>query len=134
MSRPRVKLSAPLIAKLADLIKAGNYPITAARAAGIPERTWYDWLKKGRERSSGLQVELVKAVYEAESAAEAWHVANIRKAAAGGTWQASAWFLERKAHERWKKRDRQELAGDGAQVVTHLYIPDNGRDGAEGAE
>jgi hypothetical protein len=49
------------------------------------------------------------AVQNAEARAEVGHVLNIRQAAQSGTWTASAWWLERRRHEDWGRKDRIEI-------------------------
>lgn len=45
-------------------------------------------------------------VKKAEAEAEAAAVLHIKKAASEGTWQAAAWYLERKFKDRWSKNDK----------------------------
>jgi hypothetical protein len=58
-------------------------------------------MRKGREQKTGSYVNFFNDVQKAEQEAEAWHVANIAKAAKNGTWTASAWWLERVKRERY---------------------------------
>lgn len=48
------------------------------------------------------------AVKQAEAEAEAAAVLQIKTAASSGTWQAAAWFLERKFKERWARTEKIE--------------------------
>ena len=50
-------------------------------------------------------------VKKAEAEAEAAAVLQIRKAANEGTWQAAAWYLERKFKDRWSRRDSIDHTG-----------------------
>jgi hypothetical protein len=54
----------------------------------------------------------------AKAVAEVSAVANIRKAARAGNWQADAWFLERTRHERYGRKTVLEHSGvaDGAPI------------------
>jgi hypothetical protein len=47
MPRP-TKLNRELAASILTRVLNGTPPLTAARAHGVPEGTWYEWLKKGR--------------------------------------------------------------------------------------
>jgi hypothetical protein len=63
--------------------------------------------------------EFRESIKRAEAQAEVVSVARIRQAANEGTWQAAAWYLERKHGDRWGRNDkvRQEISGpEGAPV------------------
>lgn len=47
MPRP-TKLTPELARSVIELVLSGVPPLTAARAHGIPEATWYEWLARGR--------------------------------------------------------------------------------------
>jgi hypothetical protein len=49
------------------------------------------------------------AIKKAESEAEVRMVAHVLKAATDGTWQAAAWWLERRRPTDYGRRDRVEL-------------------------
>ena len=74
--------------RLLSALAAGNTRTAACHYAGITRETLSSWLERFSEFSD--------AVKKAEADAEVRHVANIAKAAADGTWQASAWWLERR--------------------------------------
>jgi hypothetical protein len=96
-------LTDELADRLSNLLAAGNYDETAARAAGISARTLRDWLHRGlssRDRDEPYR-RLRGRLDEARANGEAAHVARIAKAAADGDWKASAWFLERSYPARW---------------------------------
>lgn len=87
------------VSVLLNLLAEGNYRATAIRAAGITKETFSRWLREDHAFSD--------AVEKAEAQALAWHLANIKRAATDGTWQASAWYLERKAPGDWGRQDRR---------------------------
>ena len=103
------KLTAEVQGKICDALRAGNYLETSAAFAGIDKTTMYAWLKKGRQAKRGKHREFVDAVEKAMADAEARDVALIGKAAADGTWQASAWRLERKYPDRWGRSDHHRV-------------------------
>lgn len=108
-------------------IRLGAYMDAAAEHAGIGERTLYRWLEKGRTEAEhvdqGHEPNPDEAVYlhfwqevqKARAEAEVRHVANITTAANNGTWQASAWWLERTRPEKY-----------GRKLVTEVSGPDKG--------
>lgn len=103
------KLTPETQAKICDAIRAGNYLETSAAFAGIDKSTLYAWLRKGAAAKRGIHVEFSRAIEKAMADAEARDVALIGKAAADGTWQASAWRLERKYPDRWGRTERHRI-------------------------
>jgi len=87
--------------QIAAALAAGNTRLASAASAGITQRTFERWMA----RFDGF----VEAVEKAEAEAELAHVATIKAASEGGTWQASAWWLERRRSDDWGKRDRVEI-------------------------
>ena len=130
MPRP-TKLTTDIIEDICNWLKLGYYQEDAATMAGISTSTFYDWMKKGDEgqkalesgvssslpaTQEGSEVEVVdmfqefsEAVKKARAEAEGAHIRNIRKAADNGTWQASAWFLERSFPQKWGKRSTMDF-------------------------
>lgn len=110
-------------ARVEALIKAlsyGNYMDTACKLSGVGVTTAYRWLNEGAEEqnriNAGLEpdpdratyVEIMQAIEKARSEAEARNVSIIQRAAQDGTWQASAWWLERTRPQRWGRFMRTE--------------------------
>jgi transposase len=87
--------------RITDALSAGNTRRAAAEYGGISEATLMRWQRR--------YADFDDAVKSAEASAEVAHVANIAQASAGGTWQASAWWLERRRHHDWGKVDRVEV-------------------------
>jgi hypothetical protein len=85
-----------IVEQFLKLVRAGNYQRDAARGCGLGESTVMEWKRENPE--------FADACKKAEAEAIAWHVANIQKAAKH-SWQASAWYLERKCPYHWGKRD-----------------------------
>lgn len=83
--------------KILKALRDGNTRTAAAGAGGINQDTFFSWLREFPEFS--------ESVKKAEAEAEAAHVAVVKKAGKDGTWQASAWWLERRRHEAWGRKD-----------------------------
>lgn len=116
----KLKLTPEIQEKIVKAIKAGNYAVIAAAMAGISESTYYRWLEQGeRPDAKSPYREFWESVKEAEAEAEVASVALIRRAAQNGTWQASAWFLERKHSDRWGRKDKvqQEISGRDGEPI-----------------
>lgn len=103
MARP-TKLTPEVREIICKAIVGGNYKETAAQAAGIDKGTLYNWLKAGEAAKSGAFFDFFNAVKKAESEAELRNVVIIQQAAKK-SWQAAAWYLERKHRERWGRNE-----------------------------
>lgn len=108
-----------LLASIAD----GNYRETACRAAGIPKQTLYNWLKLAEQGNEAAKT-FSDALEKAEAQAEQEMVGCVRQAAKAGPqfWAAGMTFLERKAPDRWGKRQDDSSA---PKVVVQIGIRDS---------
>lgn len=109
MAGRTTKLTPQLQRELCQIIGAGNYIETACGYVGIDVTTFCMWLQRGEgthptRPKTKLHAEFVEAIRKAEAQAEAVRVARIAKAGQDGTWQADAWYLERRYPERWGRK------------------------------
>lgn len=125
MVRP-IKLNKKIEEELVSVIRSGNYIETACAYVGIHKSTFYDWMRKGAKEKDRVDknprakvkkemkpfVELSNSVEKALAHAEVRDVAIIGKAAEKN-WQAAAWRLERKFHDKWGRKDRRYLEHSG---------------------
>lgn len=119
MARPS-KLTKELIDTITLAIRAGNDKKVAAQLAGISESTYYSWLEQAKEPDAEPELlEFLESVEQAEAYAEVMRITRITQAADNGTWQAAAWWLERKHSERWGRNDklRTEISGPNGQPI-----------------
>lgn len=108
MARPD-KLTPEVQERIVTVIRDGNTRAAAALYAGIGETTLYRWLQTGgRSRNGSKCRELWEAVKKAENATELESVLIIRTAAQK-SWQAAAWWLERRRHGDWARRDTLDV-------------------------
>lgn len=124
-------------------LRAGLYREEAAIGAGISPSTFYRWMKEGEAHylaelesyaahegpeeeweppEPSRQRQVWETVKEAEATAELAMVGVIRKAATGSedvapTWQAAAWWLERKMPTKWGRKQRIDLEHSGEVAV-----------------
>ena len=133
----RTKLTSDVQEKIVQALGAGNYQEAAASFAGISKATFFAWLDRGRiertrleegekpRKAESIYLDFVDAVENARAQAQVRHVANITKAGADGTWQASAWWLERSYPQQWGRFNRTEISGpDGGPIETTVSIDD----------
>jgi hypothetical protein len=104
MPRP-TKLSTQLQAKIVGLVEAGNYPLTAARAAGLSPATLYRWLRDPRPLYRAFRDALDQAEARSEAAAVKKLVASDHRGVLA--------HLERRFPEHWGKPTQ----GPSAQAI-----------------
>lgn len=92
------------------LLERGNTRKVAANASGIGYSTMMEW--------ADIYPEFAEAMEKAEAEAERAHVGNIAKAAKSGTWTASAWWLERRRREEWRRPGERDFSGEAPITFT----------------
>lgn len=78
----------------------------ACGRASISEKTFYNWYNKGAEKKSGKYRDFHDAVDNAKNTAQSNFENIIASAANKGTWQAAAWWLERRRPEMYNKPEK----------------------------
>lgn len=144
----KAKISAELIEKICNTLRAGSYLETAAAMAGVSKTSLYKWLRKGNAKRNSIYGEFVDAVERAQAESEVRDLLNIDQSAMGRkyeyerdpitkklvldgngdpivirhgvkpSWQASAWRLERKFPKKWGRLDRMEHSADPDKPLT----------------
>ena len=106
------KLTPERQAKIVEALEAGNTLEAAAGCGGIDYDTLMNWMKRGRRYTPNGPdkefFEFFSAVKDAEAEAINYHV---RKIHADEGWQSSAWFLERRRSDDYRKRESKEISG-----------------------
>jgi len=98
--------------KIVGAIRGGNYREVAAAWGGIDDSTMRRWMLGTSKALRAFRA----SVIEAEEAAEIEMVLLVRKAAQDDAKHAQ-WWLERKCHTRWARRDKTELTGAGGKAL-----------------
>ncbi|MBI1294290.1 hypothetical protein GC175_04950 [bacterium] len=134
---PGSKLTAERVSALCGLLADGVPVETACGAVNMNRRTFYQWLERGEAEPETVYGEFAQLVRTAQDAAEVWHVQNVKQAAQESrNWTASAWWLERRFPERWGKRERITVGGDGQPLeIQFSFVPKKltgGDDGENG--
>jgi transposase len=93
-----------------NALRVGNTRRAAAAAAEVSKDTFYRWLDDAT---------FCDAVEKAEADAELRFVGVIAKAAPA-SWQAAAWWLERRHHEDYGRHDRTEMTMDVRKAIEEL--------------
>lgn len=121
MAGRKPKLTKELIAEAEKWIKAGNYTTTVCQYLGIHQSTWYKWMQQGEKAKSGLKREFFDRIKKAESHSEMRNVQLIQQAG-NETWQAAAWYLERKFPDKWGKKDKVDANLNHSGEVTNKNV------------
>ena len=108
------KYTEQTVGKLLEALRGGNTRRASCAVAGIDQSTLANWLKEYSDFS--------QAIEKAEGEAEAKMVSVI-KLASDTTWQAAAWWLERKHKAEWSSRVEQTGA-DGSPVKVIVEYAD----------
>jgi transposase-like protein len=89
---------------ICEAIRQGNYIETAAALVGIDKRTIFNWRSRGEKGEEPFN-SFFSRVESAMAEAEANAVQNIIEAGRE-SWQANAWYLERRNAAQWGRKDR----------------------------
>lgn len=103
---------------IVNALRLGNTRRASAAYAEVDHATFYRWLEDATFRD---------AVEKAEADAETRFLAQVAKAAADGTWQAAAWWLERRRHEEYARREKVEMTVD-LRAIAQQYADAQGLD------
>lgn len=107
--RPTKKRDATKEAILAAL-RAGNTRTASAGAAGVHRDTLRLWTQDDPA--------FLAAVEKAEAEAEKKMLGVIETAAYGGTWQAAAWWLERRRRDDYAVKQINQIEGNPEAPLT----------------
>ena len=126
----KTKLTPEVQKNIVDAIKAGAYFETACRYAGIAPTTAYEWIARGKGETKGrpktpLHAEFADAIRGAEAEVETRMIAQWQQAMPGD-WRAIQMFMERRFPDRWGRRERHEVTGEGGKeiVIKVVYESD----------
>lgn len=118
-----------VVKRFVDAILAGNPYYNAAALAGISQRTFQLWMEEGRAlqdsnpNSKGYKMQFFRAVKEAEAKAIHRNVMVIQQASAS-SWQAAAWWLERRYWRDWGRKEQIESVGAGGGPIEVKDVTD----------
>ena len=107
------KLTHEITTQICKYIETGVPAKHACQAVGITEKTYYEWINKGKTQKTGKYSKFSKSIKKAHSHHMAHNAAIIEKAAQNGKWQASAWMLERRHPDEWGNRQYQKIEHSG---------------------
>jgi len=109
MAKP--KLNKKIQDHICEVLKDGNYIITACEASGISKNAFFMWMNKGEKATEGIYKDFYDSVKKAQADSETFLLKTI-KVKSLEQWQAAAWMLERKFPERWGRREYVKVIDD----------------------
>lgn len=102
------------IAGLLNALRAGNTRSAAAAHAEISRQTFYRWIEEDETFRDSVE--------KAEADAEVRFAAQVAHAASTGTWQAAAWWLERRRPADFALRSKLEMTGKDGGPIDHRDV------------
>lgn len=114
MGRPP-RLTQELGGKIAGYIEAGNFLESASHLCGVSPRICREWIAKGLKTKRQPYYDFAQAIKKAESKAEASAIIRIRNHGTK-TWQAEAWYLERRFPDKWGRKLAQAVHVETSKV------------------
>lgn len=109
--KPYKLIDEQLQERLLQAIRLGAYIEHACYYAGIRSSTFREWRQKASENIEPYASFWIR-VNEAESEAIMRRLARIEQAGKNGSWQADAWYLERKYPDKFGRKEKLELSSD----------------------
>ena len=110
------KFSPEAAAAVLEHVRRGATRGLAANAAGLGRSTFMRWMARGKKERRGPFRDFWDALKKAEAESVMELLQRINAAAERGTWQAAAWWLERRYPEEFSTHGR-ELAALRKEVV-----------------
>lgn len=103
---------------IVERVRQGSYPEVAAASTGVSHGTFYRWKALGEDRfEDGKRIparpeyrEFRDALDRAEAESEEEAIAHVKRAM-GTDWRAAMTYLERRAPQRWRRRETVYGAG-----------------------
>lgn len=101
--------------KIVAGVRMGLAMCVASELAGVPERTFRDWMawgRDGREPYATFAHAVEKGIAESEA-----QLLSTIKDASKKEWTAAAWIMERRFPERWARREALKIGLDKEAAV-----------------
>lgn len=122
----QTKLTPELQQRFCDALHSGLTFAGACDLVGIGRSTFFRWMDED-ESTTQAQQDFRDAVKVARATRDQRYVKVIEDAAAGGTWTAAAWFLERTNRSEYGRNDSVEVTGAGGGPIKQQVVGDDQR-------
>lgn len=119
----KTKYSKELQDKLCEFVRNGITIKSMCKSVNIGERTYYDWMRDNSQFSQSIK----RAESERDTNIKSIAIHTIIQAMLDGTWQAAAWWLERKFASEFKNVQEQvkKYDLDGAREKLRKILDKN---------
>ena len=101
------KYTPEIVERICYSLSLGNTRTTSVTCAGVSMPTFHNWMHEFPE--------FLDAIKRAEEQAVE-HYVNVIHAASGQTWQAAAWYLERRRPADFSKQDKVDITTNGKDI------------------
>jgi hypothetical protein len=101
------KYTPEVVERICYSLSQGNTRTTAATCAGIHIDTFHHWMNEFSDFSEAIKRAEEQAVE---------HYVNVIHTASTQTWQAAAWYLERRRKEDFGKQDKVDITTNGKDI------------------
>lgn len=122
----QTKLTPELQQRFCDALHSGLTFAGACDLVGIGRSTFFRWMDED-ESTTQAQQDFRDAIKVARATRDQRYVKVIEDAAAGGTWTAAAWFLERTNRSEYGRNDSVEVTGAGGGPIKQQVVGDDQR-------
>lgn len=106
------KLNDEITKEICNKIENGVSRKDAAITSGICEKTFYNWIEKGKEAKTGKYLQFLQSIKKAESELKATYEKIIFDNAPKD-WRAGMTWLERKYSDEYGKKSEYKLEHSG---------------------
>jgi hypothetical protein len=118
----RTKLTPEIASKVVTVISQACTHEAAAAAAGIPVRTLYRWLARGRKATSGRYHDFAVEVDRAREAVQII-CASVWKKAATKDWRAARALLRTRFPEAWSEHKKVDVNAEVKHTGGVMLLP-----------
>ncbi len=125
MSRP-TKLTNEVKQKIGDGVSLGLTYALAASAAGVTYQTFNQWMKLGRDSTSGKYFEFYKHIEQRNAEGALKILQRLNDAAKAGNCQVCMFILERRFSEDFGRRvfKKTNVVSENQNVNVEITVPD----------
>jgi hypothetical protein len=101
------KYTQEIVDRICYSLSLGNTRTTSVTCAGVSMPTFHTWMNEFPDFSDAIKRAEEQAVE---------HYVNVIHAASGQTWQAAAWYLERRRPADFSKQDKVDITTNGKDI------------------
>lgn len=119
----RKKTSPDVKEEILKHLRLGHTDKDACALAGVTQESFYAWVNGRPNKGMKPDVAFSDEVKKARLVAKDFHMKNIRRAAARGSWLASAWHLERKHRDEFALK----VVSESKETIIHDFSEESAK-------